>query len=435
MPFAGYKNFDDCTSKIMKKKGWGKKKASAYCAAIQQKVEGKKEIENIFEDFDAELDDEILKELISINEKGVPKKDGSGGGTRKNKGRGGCKDTEEKGKGKELINSCVESFMKMDDFLNDLSDQERRAVAEGRCENLIKSYDMNFTASFYEEELDENGSMFVYLRGITKDYTNLPLFKKFKDNFINTKVIWRHFHPANKASNVQSPIYGYIRGVEVDENEARIKVELYGMFDFQKNLQDFVRDTLKSNKPLGASFRLLTFGNKFIHTEELGITPIPKCDVCEIIQIDENEIKGEIMPDEDKDLGAIVLELETKLETKNTKITELESELNDRNNTINDLKQNLLEKEQEIDFLTNKKPKIESILEKLDADEEEKKGLATILTKLSDEELETMEKIYEKQAKKAFPKTEAVIDNNVKPEEVENEEKRIKKSLEFLGFE
>lgn len=31
--------------------------------------------------------------------KGVPKKDGSGGGVRGNKGRGGCKDTQTKGKG------------------------------------------------------------------------------------------------------------------------------------------------------------------------------------------------------------------------------------------------------------------------------------------------------------------------------------------------
>ena len=33
------------------------------------------------------------------NEKGVPKKDGSGGGIRLNKGRGGCDETEEIGKG------------------------------------------------------------------------------------------------------------------------------------------------------------------------------------------------------------------------------------------------------------------------------------------------------------------------------------------------
>ena len=31
--------------------------------------------------------------------KGVPKKDGSGGGMRLNKGRGGCEETEEFGKG------------------------------------------------------------------------------------------------------------------------------------------------------------------------------------------------------------------------------------------------------------------------------------------------------------------------------------------------
>ena len=32
-------------------------------------------------------------------EKGVPKKDGSGQGKRRNKGRGGCSDTQSEGKG------------------------------------------------------------------------------------------------------------------------------------------------------------------------------------------------------------------------------------------------------------------------------------------------------------------------------------------------
>jgi len=32
--------------------------------------------------------------------KGTPKKDGSGGGTRKNRGRGGCKPTRGTGKGR-----------------------------------------------------------------------------------------------------------------------------------------------------------------------------------------------------------------------------------------------------------------------------------------------------------------------------------------------
>jgi len=35
------------------------------------------------------------------DKKGVPKKDGSGKGVRKNKGRGGCKDTEKVGKGRK----------------------------------------------------------------------------------------------------------------------------------------------------------------------------------------------------------------------------------------------------------------------------------------------------------------------------------------------
>jgi hypothetical protein len=38
LPFAEYKNFKDCVQKIMEKKGWDEKRASAYCAAIARKT-------------------------------------------------------------------------------------------------------------------------------------------------------------------------------------------------------------------------------------------------------------------------------------------------------------------------------------------------------------------------------------------------------------
>jgi len=42
LPFAGYTNFEDCVQKVMAKKGWGRDRASAYCAEIQRKTEGKR---------------------------------------------------------------------------------------------------------------------------------------------------------------------------------------------------------------------------------------------------------------------------------------------------------------------------------------------------------------------------------------------------------
>lgn len=41
MPFANFKDFKDCVKKTMKKKKWGKERASAYCAAIERKIRGK----------------------------------------------------------------------------------------------------------------------------------------------------------------------------------------------------------------------------------------------------------------------------------------------------------------------------------------------------------------------------------------------------------
>jgi len=40
MPFAGYKNFDDCV-----RKNQDKKDPKGYCATIMRKVEGKKELD------------------------------------------------------------------------------------------------------------------------------------------------------------------------------------------------------------------------------------------------------------------------------------------------------------------------------------------------------------------------------------------------------
>lgn len=34
MPFAGFKDFEDCVKKTMAKKEWGRERASAYCAVI-----------------------------------------------------------------------------------------------------------------------------------------------------------------------------------------------------------------------------------------------------------------------------------------------------------------------------------------------------------------------------------------------------------------
>lgn len=39
MPFAGYKDFNDCVNKVMARKGFDIERASAYCAVIQRKVE------------------------------------------------------------------------------------------------------------------------------------------------------------------------------------------------------------------------------------------------------------------------------------------------------------------------------------------------------------------------------------------------------------
>jgi len=57
----------------------------AYCKAIF----GYEKIRGIFK-----------RRKDSIMAKGTPKKDGSGGGNRSNRGRGGCKTTRPKGKGK-----------------------------------------------------------------------------------------------------------------------------------------------------------------------------------------------------------------------------------------------------------------------------------------------------------------------------------------------
>jgi hypothetical protein len=43
IPFAGYETFEQCVLQNMKKNGWSRERASAYCGAIKHRVEDAKE--------------------------------------------------------------------------------------------------------------------------------------------------------------------------------------------------------------------------------------------------------------------------------------------------------------------------------------------------------------------------------------------------------
>jgi len=48
IPFGEWKDFKSCVSSTMKKKGWDKERASAYCASIERTIKRRRE-EKLFE--------------------------------------------------------------------------------------------------------------------------------------------------------------------------------------------------------------------------------------------------------------------------------------------------------------------------------------------------------------------------------------------------
>ena len=81
MPFAGYKDFEDCVSKTMSKKGLNKKRASAYCASIARKAgenlkSNELKIKFMSEDlsYSLLLNDKVAVDLISSSHIRLQKK-------------------------------------------------------------------------------------------------------------------------------------------------------------------------------------------------------------------------------------------------------------------------------------------------------------------------------------------------------------------------
>jgi len=386
MPFAGFKDFDDCVQKMKKKQGYSEEVAKKVCGKLQARHEQKEKVKE----------------------------------------------------------SCITSLLSSERFFKNLSPEERKIVAQSRCENLANSLDLALVAKFYDISNEDKSSMYLIARGITSDHIDFDLLEKYKDNLLNTKLIWRHLHPADKKNPVQSPIYGYLRDYRIEtredgKKELICKFEVFGIFDYQKQLQDFIKETFSAGKPLGVSARFFIFGNsekkndKLLHIEEFSITPVPACDECVILSIQkEEEVKEEMTDVDEKELEAVIAALDKKLEDKIAKISELEEKLEEQNNTIRELKIELDKKEKEIEFLNEKKPLIEKILELTEFEnEDERKEVATNLAALPVKLLEFQIKMLEKPK---VPEPVVQVQNEIKPED-EKKELSEKEILSLLGIE
>jgi uncharacterized coiled-coil protein SlyX len=337
----------------------------------------------------------------------------------------------------ELERICMTKLMTSESFFKNLTEKQREAIAQGRCTNLIKSETMRFTAKFYEMAL-EHGSMFVTARAITDEHVDFKLLKENINNIKNCKLIWRHFHPTNKKSDIHSPIYGYIREAWIEKEEEHesliVRMEILGIFEYQKRLQIFVRQALNEGTPLGVSFRYYNFAGKFLHMEELGITPIPACDVCETLKI-ENVSDMANSEEIEKQLEAFqerMTTLEKSLESKDKEIETLNGSVEEKDANIKELEKEVKSLESKVSFLKTKKPKINKILEKVK--EEEREDSSKILVDMTEEQLDWIDTKLTAIEENKFPQPTVVTENEIDPTEKADREKERLENLKELGY-
>ena len=70
MPFANFKNFQECIDKTMKAKGWGKERASAYCAYVERTINKRRKAKG--ENPPSQVPHQVWGEIRSYNHTFIP---------------------------------------------------------------------------------------------------------------------------------------------------------------------------------------------------------------------------------------------------------------------------------------------------------------------------------------------------------------------------
>lgn len=229
--------------------------------------------------------------------------------------------------------------------------------------------------------VDIENELFTFTaRSLSKDFVCEDGLQRLANDSVGKSLIWRHAHPIEEKEK-QSHIYGTVLESTVDDGHIVSKYQVYDHTQDHLDLQDIIVKRFKNEDPLGISMQYRTYFNhegEAIHYDvfEHSGTPIPQCITCKTINTknekpmtDENEEENEEMK-KVKELEKRLTEKTSKLEKYQTTIKKLEDKLQGKDKKLEQekevkktLESRVSKLEQTIDFLNEKKPIIQKILE------------------------------------------------------------------------
>ncbi len=200
-----------------------------------------------------------------------------------------------------------------------------------------------------EAPKEVDGELLFWARSLSSEFAEKETLDHFLQHLPNTKLIWRHRHPAN----YESVVMGYaLEGKIVQDagkNFIDVLFKVKGRLPEQKLLQADILMRHKQGKPLGisGSYFLYYTDGKLVdeHLEEFSGTPYPACSQCVTqsigsaheMALDLNKTKPDedVEPDANEALSKLKIEdLEKLLNQATEKSRIMEKQLEDGKKTL-----------------------------------------------------------------------------------------------------
>jgi len=141
------------------------------------------------------------------------------------------------------------------------------------------------------EEPTNSNSLILEVRSLTEEYVEERLIRENFESLKGKEIRWRHVQPELfSGSFLGTTLNAWLS----DTGELMSKVEIHGDTDEQRRAQEWIREQVKDEKPVGFSVGFIRiFDNKGetskIFFREQSVTPYPHCKDCGVVKIVTNE--------------------------------------------------------------------------------------------------------------------------------------------------
>lgn len=251
--------------------------------------------------------------------------------------------------------------------------------------------------------IDKSGRMTWWQLVATKEEVDMELAKKQLWQLTNQKVLWRHRHPYQKdkvdekgilLEKKHGHVYGYVLDAKIENEKVYALLSIDGYTSEHRARQNqvvngVIHPKTKEKIQTGASINVIEYNDrndvniKWLHWEEISITPFPACETClapkplKIIMKEQKmstEINKDDLVETIKEMEKSSLKSSEELKEVSAKIVELETSISKKDEEIASLKD-------EVEYLTTKKELVDSIIGENKEKEDMYKSLPTEVLK------------------------------------------------------